>query len=323
MATLLGRQFDIGIGKETSRGTVVVADFWEKQVEVDIDDKFDSVVIDTALGQIEDSEDAVIARKWSEGSIRAHAKSESIGLWLLSVMGTDTPATVESGVYDHVLTVAQTNTHQSLTISTNDAIQDYRFANCAVQSFELIVEAGKLVDYKAKFIGRNGATATNSVSFSSSEKLFTASMAVFKHATTSGGLAGATATKIHKLNLKVDTNIEPEYVLGSITPNDLLNKQFSVSGEIELYFKDEAEFKTAALASTSNAMQLVITDTNLIGAASYSTITIIIYKYKIQELSRDLSPDGIITQKVQFKGMYSSSDSKMLQITVRNVTATY
>ena len=327
MAYQLGRTVNLGIARETTRGTLEsAAEFWEKHAELEIDDKFEASPIDTAFGQIEDADDSIITKKWMEGSVRSHVKAQSIGLWLYSLLGGYAVAGVggESVVYDHTLTVAQTNIHQSLSIYTNDTIQDYKFANCVVSDFELILEAGKFCDFKAKFVGKNGATATNSVSFSADDKLFIAKMATVKQATDSSGLGAASAIPIHTLSFKINPNVETEYILGSVSPNEFLNKQFQVEAELELYYQSEATFKTGALASTSGALQITLANTDVtIGSTSNPTITITLYKFKAEELSRDLGVDGIVRQKVKLKGMYSSSDTKMLQIVVRNLIATY
>lgn len=326
MANILGRTVNVGIGRESTRGTVVAAQYWENHAQVDIDDKAEAAPINGAFGQLEDANDVHVVRKWMEGSLTSHVKVQSFALWLYSLCGGYAVAAVggESVVYDHTITVQQGNAHQSLTIATNDGIQDYRYANSVVTELELILEAGGFCDYKVGFRGRNGATATNTVSYSANDKRFIAKHATFKKATDTSGLAGASAANVHRLSLKVNQNVEDEWILGSITPNDFPNRQFSVEGELEMYFADEATWKTPFLAGTTNAMQITLTNSDVtIGNASNPTITIVLAKAMITDVKRDLGVDGIVRQTVSFKGLYSSGDTKMISFVVRNLIADY
>lgn len=325
MSTHIGRQVNVGYAREATRGTAVAAEYWDKQADLSIDEKFELGVHDTAFGQVEDADGGTVLTKMMEGSIRAHAKSESLGLLLFSVFGgLATTGPTDTSVYTHTYTVAQTNVHQSLTISTNDAVQDYRFTNAVISDFELILEAGKFVDYSISFMGRNGATATNSVSFNASEQLFIAKHVTVKQATSSAGLGAASAMPIHRMSLKVAHNIETEYILGSITPNDFLNKQFTITGEMELYFQNETEFKTKALAGTAIALEIKLTNTDVtIGASTNPTLTITLYQTKVTELSRDLGKDGVVKQKVAFKAFYDTTATKMVDVVLLNLVADY
>lgn len=326
MGINIGRQTSLGIGRESTRGTGVAAQYWEKHSDLTIDDKFDSQPVDTAFGMIEDADDAVITKQWMEGNMTAHVKIQSIGLWLFAALGgyADSAVGGESVVYDHTFTVAQNNQHQSLTICINDSIQDERFVNSVVTDLELIAEAASFVDFKVSFRGKARATTANSVSFSANDKLFIAKQMTVKVAATAGDLSGASALPVQKASLKIEKNVADEDILGAVTPNDFANQQFVVTGEVECWFKDEATFKTAALADTAKAMELKLLNSDVtIGSTSNPTITITLYKLKFSDLTLDRGIDGVVKQKVQFKGLYSSSDSKEIQIVVRNLIADY
>lgn len=326
MSINIGRQTSVGIGRESTRGTTVAAQYWDKQAELSIDDKFDSQPVNTAFGMIEDADDAVIVKKWVEGSMTAHVKVQSFGLWLLAALGgyADATASGETIVYDHTFTVAQNNQHQSLTLSTNDGVQDYRFGNCVINSLEVKAEAASFVDFSVDFRGKNGATATNSVSFSAADLLFIAKQMTVKQANDSSGLAAASALPLQRVSLKIEKNVEDEDILGSITPNNFANKQFVISGELECWFKDESTFKTKALASTAQAMEIKLVNPDVtLGVASNPTITITLYKVKYMDLTRDLGVDNIVRQTVTFKALFDATATKMADIVVKNLVADY
>jgi hypothetical protein len=326
MANYIGRRTAIGFGKESARGTTVAATAWDKQVDLSIDDKIESVAVGAAFGQIEDSEDSLIVKKWSEGSITANAKNESAGLLLLSLMGTDTPATAsgEAIVYDHVFTVSNSNSHPTLTIATDDPTQDYRFANCLVDTFELNGEVGKFCQYKATWQGQKGATATNTPAYNADDRLFLPQHATLKQASAIAGLTGATAIKIKKFSVKFEQNIIADDVLGSTSPNDFLNRHFAVSGEIELYFNNESDWKAYQLADTQRAMRIDLINTDVtLGIATNPQLRIDLAKVKFTDLGRDIKNDDIVSQKVSFKATYSVTDTSMATVTLTNKTASY
>jgi len=63
MSKFIGRKLNIGIGKESTRGTAVAATFWMPKMELTHDDKITQVVNESSIGVIEDAEGADITMK--------------------------------------------------------------------------------------------------------------------------------------------------------------------------------------------------------------------------------------------------------------------
>ncbi len=326
MSKFIGRRTALGIGKESARGTAVAASFWEKQVEVSIDDKIEALPNTAAFGQIEDALETDIVKSWSEGSITANVKNETIGLWLLSLMGAEAaPALVggETIVYDHAFSVSNTNQHQSLTISFDDPVQDYRFPLAMVSDIEFVLETGKLAQFKVGFMARTGETATNTPAYNANDQIFTPQSITLKTASNVAGLGAASNINIKKASIKIEKNVFDDMSLGSVTPTDYLNRQFTVSGEIEILFENESDWKTYELAGTKRAMLIDLKNTGVtIGTAANPRLQIQLPKVAFTDLQRDIKNDDIVTQKVSFKGLYSTADTSMLLLTLRNLRST-
>ena len=129
MAKFIGRKLNVGIGKETVRGTSVAPSFWLPKMELEIDDVVEQAINESSVGVIEDAENAEITLKKSAGTLSGRVNNDSFGLWLLACLGSEAaPALVggETIVYDHSFSVGQNAQHASLTIGVDDENGDSR-----------------------------------------------------------------------------------------------------------------------------------------------------------------------------------------------------
>lgn len=325
MTKIIGRKFSIGIGKETTRGTAVAADFWLPKTELTHDDKIDVVVDESSIGVIENAQGQDVVQKFSEGQIKGRITDTAFGLWLLASLGSEaSPATVQTGVYDHVFSVLESAQHPSLTVAVSEANAStgIRFALSMVDSLEITLELGKYGMYAVNFRGNKNASGANTASFTS-ENYFLPQHAVVKIASALSGLDAASAISIKKLVFTISKNIEDDNILGSVTATDRLNKQFSVEGSIELMYEDRSYIDTIMLGDLAKALRVSFINTDVtIGASSNPTITFNFAKVKLTEVARSMGNDELIRQTLNFKAYYSLSDTSLLTATLRNVRST-
>lgn len=325
MPAYLGRLVSVGIGRESSRGTAVNPTFWEKHDSVKIDDILTQVIDEAAAGVIEAGENGFGVELFSSWEAEVKIKDVTVGLWLLAIFGSaaDAAHSGESAVYDHTYTVQESNQHQSLTISVNDPVQDYRYALGCIDTAELTFEVGKMAMLSMSGSAHAGASATLTPSMTQ-ENYFTPQCVTYKDASTAAGLAAATAKKVKKVSIKVSKNLEPDMILSNVAPNDFFNKTFKVEGTIEALFTSEAEFKTGFLADGYRAMLLNLVNSDVvIGSAANPQLQIQLDRVKIRELSRDLGIDGIVRQTVSFTGLFNPSTSTQIKAILTNTQASY
>src|SRR5579872_6346948 len=108
MSKGIGKLFQIGIAKETTRGTAkTTASYWPAFTDAAPEEKFENAVDSQSYGVIEDSASQTRTKNWMEGTINAPLSDQSFVLLLLSLLGTDAVTTHsgETVVYDHALTV--------------------------------------------------------------------------------------------------------------------------------------------------------------------------------------------------------------------------
>lgn len=328
MSKGIGRLLQAGIARETTRGTAIAAaSYYIPFSSAVVDEKEMLINNEEAIGVIEDSINASIAKVWSEVSITAPIADKHFPLLLYSALGTLNSATKggETIVYDHTITVAQSAQHQSLTIFLDDPLggQDYKHALGVMRSLEINYELDKFIDYVAQFNTKKGATATLTPSLTS-ENRFLPHHTTFKLATDLAGLDAASATSIKSMKLTIEKNVEDNYVLGSQAPADFLNKQFTITGEVTLYWQNESDFKTQFVAGSAKAMRIDLVNNDVtIGNSSNPRVKIDLAKAIITELSRPIEINDIVMQTVSFKAHYSTGDTKMITCLCNNLVASY
>lgn len=324
MAKFLGRTADIGIAKEGTRGTAeAAAAFWIPKLSMSYDDGIEQAIDESSLGVIADSADAKVIGKFATGDLEGYIGDKSIGLLLLSALGTvNTTGPAETSVYTHAFTVDQSAQHDSLTIFLDDANQDYKYALGMIDSLQIDAELGQFAKFSASFRSKAGETATLTPSYTA-ENRFLPQHITLKYAADEDDLGTGTAVSVRAVNLTISKNIEDDRKLGSLDPVDILNKQLSIEGSMELVF-DANTFKTEMLADTAKAIRLELTNSDVtIGTTLKPKITIDLAKVKFSQFERNYANDEIVTATVSFKAFYSTTESEMITVDLVNEQASY
>jgi len=324
MSKIIGRQINVGIGKEATRGTAVAPDYTLKLTAIDFDDKLEAVTTEQGVGVIEDATGQEIVKTWGEGNLEGRVYDRSFGLILLSALGSlASVETADTGVYAHTFSVEQGVQHQSLTIDIKSGGNEQSaFANAMINSLEISAPVNEAVKFNASLMSKVSATSTESHAYITENGFLSKDTEVY-FADDKAGLGGATAIKIKNLSLSINKNLESDEVLGEATPQDFNNKQFTIEGSIELTY-DDATYKNLAIAGTQKAMRIEMIDTaTTIGASSNPKIVIDLAKVMFSEYSRSNDLDGIVTQSLNFKAFYSLDDSEMIEAVITNLATDY
>lgn len=326
MAKFIGRLADIGIKKETTRGTAETsATFWLPKMSFSYDDKIDQVIDESSVGVIEDATGASIIGKHAEGEFEGKIGDKSIGLLILATLGTvSTTGPTETSVYTHTFTVQEDAQCDSITILQDDPNQDYKYPLGMVSTFGLDVSLGQFAKVTVAFRSKIGSTASLSPSYTA-ENNFLPQHGTLKYATSQSGLGAGTSVNIRSVQLTINKNVEDDMKIGSEEPVDILNKQMSVEGTMELVFDGET-FKDFMLADTAKAIRIELTNDDVIiqsGGTLNPKLTIDLYSVKFNEYSRNYGNDDIVTATVGFKAFYSLSDSAMIRAVLVNAQSSY
>lgn len=327
MTKFIGRLFNVGIGKETTRGTPKATSYWLTTTDISIDEKINQVKYDNTYGVIENMIDADVTKKFAEGTIDGVIDDSSIGLVLNATFGTVATTGPTDSAYTHTFSVGQNAQHQSLTINVSEpnasGSSSKQFPLAMVDSLEMNFEVGAYPTYSMAFVANVTTSTTTTVAYTAPYN-FKPQQGIVRIADTYSNLATGTTYTVRKVSLNTSKNLEDDDNIGSTSATDRLNKQFAVTGSMELVYTDREFIDTFMLANLTRAMQIKFTNTDrTIGASTNPSITIKLAKVKFQEVAKNISKDDITMQTVNFEGYYSTSDSKMIDVALVNSVVSY
>ena len=323
MSKFIGRLADFGIAKEAVRGTAeTAATFYVPKSSISLDDEVEKFVDESSIGVVEDSQESVNVKKVAVGEVEGKIGDKSIGLVLLSALGSVSTSGPSDSAYSHVFSVLQSAQKPSLTFFLEDLNQDYKYANGMIGELAISVVLKSYAMFRASFRAKKGASATLTPSYSA-ESHFLPKHGTFKIASAQSGLSGASASNIRRIDINISNNLEDDDAIGSEDPVDILAKQFSISGSLEFVYDSEA-IKTLMLANSPQALRIELNNTDvLIGSSSTPKLTIDLHSVKFSNFKRSYGNNDIVLATVDFKGHYKIADSKAITITLVNAQASY
>lgn len=324
MTKIIGRTGAVGIAVETTRGTPETIDYWIPVQSYGYDDKVAKIKNDSAMGRIEEFNAMDVTQLYGEGDFEGKIFADSVGAELVALFG-QAPVTAQratSGVYDHTYTLANNNAHKSLTIGYKDAIADDSFPFAMIDSWALEVTTDDYVKRSISLVGKKSVAGSHTPSFTN-EVEFIPSHVSFKMADNIAGLAGATATNITNFSMEVKKNAETLYVVGSNEPEDNVNKQFGVTGSIELYFENET-IRTYVLSNIGKALRINMIDASVnLGSGHNPQLYFDLNQVKFEDFERGWDANDPLKQTINYEALFNLADASMITARLTNKVTTY
>lgn len=276
----LGRNIVAGIAIEDTRGTNKAApDFWLRILAQNHKDKAEYLNSQGSIGTIVENAHAEIDKQWSEGGVDAEIDVDSIGLILLATLGAiETTEVVASYSYLHKFELAESASHQSLSLFVNEPSREVVYPLACVSSLSFNFERGKILDFSLPLMAQKGETLASTPAFEAL-KAFRPKDFHFYIADDIDGLDAANEVFLKTCSLEFNKNLEPDDVLGLVSPQNFLNKVFSIASSISFVHTAET-YRDYFLAGTPKAIRIkLVNDTlELIAAVAASkTATVVDY----------------------------------------------
>jgi len=329
MPKFIGRRVSTGLGKEATWGTGVAPSHWIPHTALTFDDKATKAVSAEALGNISGmGRDSAVTQKWAEGDIEGEINANSFGLIMLSLFGAD-PGTsvIEAGqVWKHDWdTLINTNTHSSLSIYADDPVttDDSLFRGSKVDSLNISAAPGEFVTFSSTFKGKPSAPAAQNASFSRDYKFIGANSSV-RIAAAVGNLNAASDICLKSFEINFAKNLDDDFCLGTLEPDDLPNKQMVISGTLELDHQDRT-YRDLMLDNTIRAMRFRLTGADTIGlGVQKSVVSFEFDRVHFEGWERDLSLDEIAKQTINFTVLYDLTNDRLWNDAyLQNTTSSY
>lgn len=304
MTKYIGRLVNVGLARETVRGTAVAAAHWLPKSGIAFFDRVSKEVSKMNYGVIGDAAQAYKKSEWAEGTIESELNDRAFGLVLYAAFGTLVTTGPVDSAYTHTFSIQNDSQHDSLTITVADPDRTDQFALCMLDTLDIDIKPDEIVTFVAGFKGRSGrAVAAASASYVSFNK-FLGRHASVKIATVVGGLAAATALSIKSMKLKINKNLVMNNIAGTVWPDDILNTKMEITGEFELDLDDQT-YRQLMLDGSYRALRLQLTNNDvLIGATSRPQITIDLARVHFESWEPSRDNDSLVTQKIAFRALY-------------------
>lgn len=321
MAKFIGRKVEAGIALESSRGVGIAPKYALGKIDYSLYDKTVDVRDDSGIGRIEDSNDKFVVEKYAQGAIGGILGANS-ALYLLGLAFGGTPsvgAAVDSR-YPWTLSVGNTNQHASASLLVKDGNQTLIHKLLMLNQLELSMDVEDAVRYNAEFISKVARTSTQTIPTYVDDLKFTKRKAKIYLASDVSGLAAATRVSLKSFRLTISKNLVRDSAIGTAEPEDILNQQLSVEGELRLNYTDQT-IKNYMLAGTYRAMRLSLESEKLI-SGTYGDVTLDFSKCDFFSWEPDAANDEIVSNTINFKANYDLSNGMLNAGTVRNALAT-
>jgi|GEM_PF-906804 len=298
----IGRLIQVGIAKETTRGTAISsAAYWNPWNDLTLDEKKEFAVDSQAYGIIEDNVNLTQTKKWAQGSLQGNFLDQSSGLLLYSLFGGYAVGTHsgETVVYDHTFTVGENAQHQSLTFFLHDplAAQDYSYANGVIEKLDIDMALKKFISFNASVKALSGAAQSAFTPSTTAENRFVPQYLAAKFALNYVGLTGTlTATGTAATTIHVTAC--------SINPQTNLKVGMGVSGT------SIPVGATVAKIVSATAYDLSIATTGAIGTQTFTPVAIPLKSAKVtinanveeQDVLGSLNPADFLNKEFAVEG---------------------
>ncbi len=319
MGYYVGRRGSLGVAKEATRGLPLNPTYWIPYNSITHDDKAIVVDQESAFGNIADSDNAFVTKKFGEGEFEADLDDKAIGLILTALMGAAPASTGGPTNYTHTFAFTNTNQHQSLSLLVQDPNSARMFPMGMLDKFEIKAEPEGLIKYTAAWRSRSGRDWTlQTASYTSIGNKFLQQHLVFKIAANIAGLAAASALNLRSLTLTFEKDVEDFDDLGTATPSDILNKDFKVTGTMEIGFSDNT-YRNYMLNGDAKAIGVDF----VYGANNQLNIQLPKVSFRNWEPNKGLN--DIAIEKIEFKGHYDAVNAANIisTMTLLNQVASY
>jgi len=296
MAYWVGRRGSLGAAKEASRAIATAPALWVPYNSISFDDK--AVVVDSegAVGQIADSYESYVVKKFGEGEVEFDLDDKFIGLILTALAGASPSSSGGPSNYVHTYTLSNTNQHQSLSLLVQDPNVARMFRLAMVDKFTIKIEREGIAKCSVGFRSAAGQDWTlQSAAYTALGNKFIHSMLDFKIAATTASFT--TELNINSLEFTVSKNLEDWQDLGTATPSDILNKQLQVEGSFEIGFSDNT-YRNYMLDGSTKALEILLT------YGTNNSLDIQLPKVRFASWEPNKGVDDIATEKVEFKALY-------------------
>ena len=330
MAKFIGRQQEVGIGRESSRGTIVAPTQWAAKANFSVEDKVVKSRFGGSYGNILGGDDALVSEKYAQGDLEFEAQDNLLAMALYATLGGLSSASFLS-VYKHTLTIANSVQHQSLSMHMNDPIgaaesptKSVAYARAMIDTLEISSRQNELAMVKASFIAQVHKDWTRQTPSYTAQNKFSSKHVSVKVASAVAGLDAASKINVQELTVTIKKNLIRENSLGTVQPVDILNRRIEISGKLKLTYEDRT-YRDYMLNGTKKALRISILNGDVTIGTTNPQLQLDLPVVDFEQWEPAHANDELATQEIQFNALYDVSTGLLIGANsfVVNSTANY
>lgn len=219
--------------------------------------------------------------------------------WLESLMFSSwSTNTLKNGVTQKSFTLEK-------TFEAGGTDQYHRFTGAVANSLSLSIQAGQIITGSFNFLSQGASSAQAAIASSS----YTAANsnppinAASNFASLS--MTGVSGVELTALNLNITNNLRQQAVVGSLNPRGIGTGRFEVTGDMTMYFEDQAAYELF-LAGTAADLSFVVGG---VSSLNYQ-FDIANLKFETMEVVAGGNDQDVIVQ-ASFRGLYDGTDNTL------------
>jgi len=311
MAKFIGRRVPVGVGLEATRGTGVVPTYVLSKTSYGLDDKANKAVSAEGVGSISANGCvSIVTGKFAEGDIEFELGAKSLPVVMSAVLGGAITSAAAGTGYKHTITLAESNQHKTLSLTLDDPNGDVRFTGCMVDTFELSVNMEDIV--KASMgIKSRASDDTVYTAVPVCDAKWVGRDLTLKVANDTASLGASTAISVKELTLTINKNTDYDWVLGTLEPEDILNKQITIQGSLTLNYEDRT-WRNYMLNGDHKAVGLTLAQSRNLAGDQLPTLYLEFPKVHFSEWESQRDNDSVVGQTINFTALYNITTSKLV-----------
>lgn len=317
MAKFIGRQQEVGLGRESTRGTVVVPSIWAAKTNFSVEDKAIKAVVEGSYGNLNGGDDALVAGKEARGNLEFEAQDGILGLIMYALFGSLSSGSFNS-VYKHTFSIANSVQHQSLSLHMNDPIgaaeglgKTVVYPRSMIDEFELTVRQGELAMCRVGFIAAGHKDWTRQTPAYTVYNKFSSKHAYVKVAAALASLDAASKISVQELTLSIKKNPIVERSLGTVQPVDIVNRRIQISAKIKLTYEDRT-YRDYMMDGTKKAVRIALDnkDTTIGSTTPQFQLDLPVVHFDQWEPTNE--NDDLATQEIMLNALYDVSNTILI-----------
>ena len=265
-----------------------------------------------SYGRIEGVRDSKIGSMSAQVTLTGIVEAPFWGQFQRAALGTITTTDddPEAGANTHDFSVLNSNQHPAYSILFKDDVHNKAILGARLVSLKTSIVAGEYVTYTAVFMGNAPVTTTTTPGFSDGH-LFCAAEAAVRLAATGASFTGG-GIPLTTLDVDIVKNTEVHNAFGSVDPNNIINKQFGVTGTMSLLFENEDQY-TRFMDHAKLGLEIVVTgDTNLAGLSTPPSFKYNIYQLAFDGWNNNSGNDEKVEQSITFAAEYEEGTAEAM-----------